>query len=142
MELTRYDDAASFLATAGAFLGAREAEHNLILGLSSRLEREPLLYGEPPYLAVVEDEGRIVGVAMRTPPHNLILSETEEDAAVGLSLSDARRRPTPPGRIGEGAGAAGTWRAAVVATPWLRDLSADRRRRPRRRARPTTGAMW
>ena len=37
MKLTRHDSAEGFLAHAGEFLGAREAEHNLILGLSSRL---------------------------------------------------------------------------------------------------------
>jgi hypothetical protein len=122
----------------GCFLGAREAEHNLILGLSSRLEREPLLYGEPPYLAVAEDEGRIVGVAMRTPPHNLILSEIEEDAAVGLFVEDAREAfDALPGVIGPKARVAqfangvarGRRRDAAA-----RDLSADLRRRPRRRA--------
>lgn len=145
MELTRCDDAASFLATAGAFLGAREAEHNLILGLSSRLEREPLLYGEPPYLAVAEDEGRIVGVTMRTPPHNLILSEIEEDAAVGLFVEDAREAfDALPGVIGPNARVAqfaNAWRAATGATPRLeiaqRIFAADHVDEPR----PTTGAM-
>jgi uncharacterized protein len=145
VELTRYDDAARFLATAGAFLGAREAEHNLILGLSSRLEREPLLYGEPPYLAVAEDQGRIAGVTMRTPPHNLILSEIEDDAAVGLFVEDVREAfDALPGVIGPKAPVAqfaNAWRAAAGATPRLeisqRIFAADHVDEPR----PTTGAM-
>jgi uncharacterized protein len=90
MKLTRHESADGFLAQAGEFLGAREAEHNLILGLSSRLRVAPLLYGEPAYFAVVEEGGRVVGLTMRTPPHNLILSEVGDDAAIDLLLEDAR----------------------------------------------------
>ena len=90
MELTRHETTDAFLAHAGEFLGAREAEHNLILGLTSRLRVAPSLYGEPPYFAVVEEGGRVVGATMRTPPHNLILSELDDLAAVGPLLEDAR----------------------------------------------------
>jgi uncharacterized protein len=90
MKLTRHESADGFLAQAGEFLGAREAEHNLILGLSSRLQVAPLLYGEPPYFAVVEEDGRVVGVTMRTPPHNLIVSEIDDHAAIGPLVEDAR----------------------------------------------------
>jgi uncharacterized protein len=90
MELTRYADAGDFLAHAGEFLGAREAEHNLILGLTSRLRVEPLLYGEPAYFAVVEEGGQVVAATMRTPPHNLILSEVDDLGAIGPLLEDAR----------------------------------------------------
>jgi RimJ/RimL family protein N-acetyltransferase len=90
MELTRHDTPADFLAHAGEFLQAREAEHNLILGLCSRLLVAPLLYGEPAYFAAVEDGGRVVGASMRTPPHNLILSELDDLAAIGPLLDDAR----------------------------------------------------
>jgi predicted GNAT family acetyltransferase len=101
VQLTRYESAGDFLARAGDFLSAREAEHNLILGISSRLQREPLLYGEPAYLATVEDEGRVVGVTMRTPPHNLILSEIDDEAAIPLVLEDARAVfDTLPGVVG------------------------------------------
>jgi predicted GNAT family acetyltransferase len=145
VELTRYEDAESFLATAGEFLGAREAEHNLILGLSSRLEREPLIYGAPPYFAVAEDEGRIVGVTMRTPPHNIVLSEIDDDAAMGAFVEDARDAfDFLPGVIGPQARAAqfaNAWRAVTGATPRLeiaqRIFAADHVDEPR----PTPGAM-
>jgi predicted GNAT family acetyltransferase len=90
MQLTRHETADAFLAHAGEFLGAREAEHNLILGLSSGLLVAPLMYGEPAYFAVVEQDGRVVGATMRTPPHNLILSELDDLAAIGPLLDDAR----------------------------------------------------
>ena len=101
MKLTRHDSADGFLAHAGEFLGAREAEHNLILGLSSRLRVAPLMYGEPAYFAVVEEGGRVVGATMRTPPHNLILSELDDLAAIGPLLEDARAEfGSLPGVVG------------------------------------------
>jgi predicted GNAT family acetyltransferase len=101
MEITRHETAGDFLGHAGDFLGAREAEHNLILGIGSRLVREPLLYGEPPYFAVAEEAGRIVAVTMRTPPHNLILSEVDDEAAIGPLLESARSAfDSLPGVVG------------------------------------------
>ena len=145
MRVTRHGDAQAFLSQAGEFLGAREAEHNLILGLCSRLERDPLMYGEPPYFAVAEDEGRVVGVTMRTPPHNLIVSELEEDAAVGAFVEDVREVfDTLPGVVGPKARTAqfaNAWRVATGATPKLeiaqRIFAADHIDD----ARPTAGAM-
>jgi uncharacterized protein len=90
MQVERHPDAASFLERAWDFLLAREAQHNLILGLSSRLRTEPRLYGEDPYFAVALDGDRVVGVTVRTPPHNLILSEFDDDAALSLIAADAR----------------------------------------------------
>jgi len=107
VRLTRHDSADDFLACAGDFLAAREAEHNLILGIGSRLQREPLLYGEPAYLVTVEDEGAVVGVTMRTPPHNLIVSEIDDRNAIPLLVEDARGVfGTLPGVVGPKAPAA------------------------------------
>jgi predicted GNAT family acetyltransferase len=145
VELQRFADAAGFLAAAGEFLGDREAEHNLILGLSSRLRHEPLLYGEPPYFAVIEDGGRAVGAAMRTPPHNFILSELDADEAVGVLVEDAREAfGELPGVVGpkeRAAQFANAWRAITGATARLeiaqRIFAADHVDEPR----PTAGAM-
>jgi predicted GNAT family acetyltransferase len=145
VELVRHADAESFLAAAGEFLGAREAEHNLILGIGSRLLREPLIYGEPAYYAVVTDSDRVVGAALRTPPHNLILSELEDDEAVSVIARDARQTfGSLPGVIGPKARAvqfANAWRAATDATPRLeiaqRIFAADHVDEPR----PTSGRM-
>jgi uncharacterized protein len=101
MELTRHETAGGFLAHAGEFLGAREAEHNLILGLCSRLRVAPALYGEAPYFAVVERDGRVVAATMRTPPHNLILSELDDLEAIAPLLEDARAQfGSLPGVVG------------------------------------------
>ncbi len=91
MRLERQPDATAFLERAGDFLLAREAEHNLILGLSGRLRDEPRLYGEDPYFAVALDGERVVGATMRTPPHNLILSLFDEDDALEPVAEEAQQ---------------------------------------------------
>jgi predicted GNAT family acetyltransferase len=101
VDVHRYAEAAEFVEHAGEYLAEREAEHNLILGLSSRLRRDPLLFGEPPYLAVVEEGGRVVAAALRTPPHNLVLSELDDEAALEPLTADVRSVfETLPGAIG------------------------------------------
>jgi uncharacterized protein len=145
LRLTRHENVDAFLADAGEFLAAREAEHNLILGLTSRLVREPLLYGEPAYFAVVEDDGRVVGASMRTPPHNLILSELDHDGTIPLLVADAHAAfESLPGVVGPKARAAEFARAWQVETGASSELGiaqrvfeADRVEEPR----PTGGSM-
>jgi len=107
MDVLRCHSADEFLERAGDFLVAREAEHNLILGLTGRLRENPLTYGdEAPYFAVVEDGGRVVAGAMRTPPHNLILSELDDERALDLVADDVRSRFSElPGVLGPRAAA-------------------------------------
>jgi hypothetical protein len=89
LEVRRHGDAESFLADAGGFLIEREAEHNLILGLSGRLRVDSRIYGEAPYFAVAREGGEVVAATMRTPPHNLILSEVDDESALEPLAADA-----------------------------------------------------
>jgi len=82
VHVERHADADSFLARAGTFLLEREAEHNLILGLAGRLRGDSRLYGAEPYLAVALDGDRVVAAALRTPPHNFVLSEVDDVGAL------------------------------------------------------------
>jgi uncharacterized protein len=88
MRVVRHSSAEPFLARAGRFLVAREAEHNLILGLAGRLRLEPQPYGYPAYLATVERGEDVVAAAMRTPPRNLVVSETDDEHAVDVIARD------------------------------------------------------
>jgi uncharacterized protein len=100
MRLNRYATVDDFLADAGDFLVAREAEHNLILGLCTNLRRHPELFEEAPFLATVTDaRGMVVLASVRTPPWNLVLSETDEPAAVD-PLADALAEEPLPGVLG------------------------------------------
>jgi uncharacterized protein len=88
MELIRPGSAKEFQTRAGAFLVAHEAEHNLLLGISAGLMVNPSFYPGENYFTVVEDDGAVVAAALRTPPHNLILSLTDPDAALEQIASD------------------------------------------------------
>ena len=79
---------AEFLERGGAFLLAREAEHNLLLGLAIAPLANPRRYGSDPYLAVVEADGRVVAAALRTPPYGLVLSEIDDARAVDAIAAD------------------------------------------------------
>jgi uncharacterized protein len=99
MELRRHVDVDGFLAAAGEFLVAREAEHNLILGVCSNLLATPEAYAAPPYLATVRAEDRIVAVALQTPPFQLVLSEIDDPAAIPVLADDLIDREIP-GAVG------------------------------------------
>lgn len=95
MQLIQLPDVDAFLERAGAFLEAREAEHNLLLGISSFLatltpQEDPVL--APRFAVVVDGSGAVVLATLRTPPNRQVLSETEELAAVDVvagALTDA-----------------------------------------------------
>lgn len=111
MELRCVGSVAAFLGLAGEFLAAREAEHNLIFGICSAMLGDPTIYPEPPYLGVVIDGDHVVAAAMRTPPHALILSETDVPEAIEVVLSDLVGTSLP-GVLGPAA------RSAAFAEHW------------------------
>lgn len=81
MVVRRFDDPEAFRDAATGFLVRDEARHNLLLGISSTLVQKPHLY-ELFDLWVVSDRDRITGVALRTPPYNLVLAQPSDDAAL------------------------------------------------------------
>jgi len=100
LQLDHFPEVGSFLAATGDFLGAREAEHNLMLGIAGTLRDAPEVYDDgPPLLASVAAGGAIVAVALRTPPYNLVLSEVDDLAAVDV-LADGLRAEELPGVVG------------------------------------------
>lgn len=95
MTVTRHETAVALLDAAGDYLVAREAEHNVPLGILATLRDQPGMYREPAYLATVHDAGRIALVTVRTPPFGPVLSEPgvpEEkvEAAVDALVADLR----------------------------------------------------
>jgi predicted GNAT family acetyltransferase len=100
LRVDRYARLGDFLAAAGAYLQAREAEHNLMLGIAGSLGNEPGTNDEArPLLATVMGGERVVAAAVRTPPRNPILSEVDEPAAVEV-LADALAGEELPGVVG------------------------------------------
>jgi len=74
MELVRFADPAAYYQHAQAYLLAREAQHCLPIGICTTLMAQPEYSREPPYLAVVQHGDHVVAAALRTPPHNAVLS--------------------------------------------------------------------
>jgi uncharacterized protein len=99
MQLRRYNEPGDYYHAAKAFLLQHEAEHNLIIGLASRLMQGGLPQYTNPYMAVVTDDaGEMAAVALMTPPHNLLLSRVLDDRACDYIASDLRERfPLLPG---------------------------------------------
>jgi hypothetical protein len=81
MLVRRFDDPAAFREAAVPYLTRDEARHNLVLGISSTLIARPALY-ELFDLWLVSDGADVAGAAVRTPPHNLVLAQPADDAAL------------------------------------------------------------
>ncbi len=73
MHLTQYDNVKKFWRDGAPFLLANEAENNLMISIIRSLLDDPTRY-DSPYLSVGADAGGdAAGVALMTPPHNLLL---------------------------------------------------------------------
>ena len=106
MELRRFRRIEDFYRRAERFLLAREAEHNLILGLCGPGRWQPARFDQQPYLAVVEQHGAVVAAAMMTPPFNLIISELATLEALPLIAQDVYQlHGTLPGVLAPSAAA-------------------------------------
>ena len=84
-DVVQHGHARELLALAGSYLEKRESENNLPLGLAYTLAGDPYYYGDdPPLLLSILESGEPVGVAVRSPPHRIVLSilDTEIDGAV------------------------------------------------------------
>lgn len=93
MNLTRFDDPQRFYDRMEGFLLQNEAANNMILGLARRLFNNTDPYGSrlPAYMGMVEANGVIQGVAIRTPPHGMIFSLMPDESPVPLFVDDLRQ---------------------------------------------------
>jgi uncharacterized protein len=81
MDVRQVEDPAAFLAAASPLLLADEARHNLILGIAGTLRDHPSHY--PDFgLWLADDGSAVVGAALITPPHNLVVARPREDEAL------------------------------------------------------------
>ena len=88
MRIERFDEIGKFAARVEPYLLAHEATHCLPLGLLATLPTDPLPDGETPYMALVEDQGAVALVALRTPPFGLILSLLAPGVAADRAATD------------------------------------------------------
>jgi predicted GNAT family acetyltransferase len=117
MEVRRLEDPAAFLAAASPLLIADEARHSLMFGIAATLRDQPDFYPEHG-LWLAQEGSQIVGAAVRTPPHNLVLARPREKAALDALAGGIDDEP--PGVIGalpEVEMFAGAWAARTGVTP-------------------------
>src|SRR5439155_18171605 len=87
MEVRAHHDPSAWLEAVLPLLMLDETRHDLCLGLVHTLVHHPSVYPSK-YLWSVEDAGTVVGAALQTPPHNLILGQPSAEGANDL-LADA-----------------------------------------------------
>lgn len=98
--VTRYPDAASFLARAEDWLMAREAENNLLLGLCEQLMSRGEGSADRHFLATVDGVGGLT-IAMLVTPYKAVVSRSEVSGAAALIAEDLFETGLPvPGALG------------------------------------------
>lgn len=105
MRVERFQHPREFLDRALPLLMANEAANHLLIGITNSLVTKPDLYGVQPYLAICrEGDGDVpVGVAIMTPPHNVLLAlmpESVIDAFVDDLLDQRLPHFSVPGVLG------------------------------------------
>ncbi len=116
LDLRRFDDIGSFEEAVLPFLMEDEACHNLLLGICSTIKGPDNPY-ERFDLWCVEKSGRVVAAAMRTPPHQVVLSRVDDPGALALLAEDVDD---------EAAGVLGDHHSARI----FADLWSERTRKP------------
>ena len=109
--IVRHPGPRPFLERAAPWLEAEEDRHNLILGLSAAAVRKPDTFADPLFVTVEEDD-TVVGCALRTPPHKLLLTAMplEAAASVGRLVADLYDDlPAVLGRVDSARAAAEAW---------------------------------
>lgn len=120
MEVVEFEDPREYRALVSPLLLRSEARHNLLLGVIGTLTDRPDVYPEYRLWCVWEDRNP-VAVAVRTPPHNVLLADTprpESLEPLARSLADAE--PDVPGFIGNeptGQRFASAWESATGIRP-------------------------
>jgi uncharacterized protein len=95
VRLYKFDSINKFWDKTQTYLLQNEAENNVLLGVLQTLRCNPDRYPDPPYLAIIENNGEIVATAIRTPPHKLLLSKASHLEGLTLVAQDLQREPFP-----------------------------------------------
>lgn len=116
MRVTRFEDPRQFATHVTPLLMAREAEHNLILGLATSLAARP---GQAdPMLYAVERDDEPVAAGVMTPGHPLVLSTAPDSAIAPLAArlaADGVKVPAASGPDETVAAFAVAWSAQTLA---------------------------
>lgn len=101
MKLNRFSGASQYYQRVKDYLLQHEASHNLMLGICNTLIRDPERFTHQPYLAAVEENDTILAVALRTPPHKLLVSRSAHPQALQVLVENLySQSEQPPGVMG------------------------------------------
>ncbi len=114
LELHRHSDARAFLLRAEPWLSTREIEHGGVLQSARQARVNDTGYERPIYWATIEDAGRLVGCAYRTPPFKVGVTVLP-DAAIAPLVADLAA--TYLGSIGGFSGPEPT--VSALASAWV-----------------------
>ena len=89
MQVVRHADARAFLERAERWLEASDMENALVLTSARNARVDESRYPKPVYWATVEDGGRIVGCAVRTPPYRLGVTALNDTAIAAVIVNVA-----------------------------------------------------
>ncbi|MFX1311510.1 MAG: GNAT family N-acetyltransferase [Promethearchaeota archaeon] len=93
MEANFYDDINKFYNLASLFLLKREIENALILSILDVLKGNIHRYGEEmPLLLLLREESIIKLIAVRTPPHDLLISYIDKTDCIDVLVEELLKR--------------------------------------------------
>ena len=82
LSVRRFETPEEFAESAMLYLLRHEAEHCLMIGLVAQAIENPHRWDGPVTFATVEREGTPLAFAIRTPPHNVVLSRVADPDAI------------------------------------------------------------
>jgi len=88
MKLYRFEDASAFHDRTQHYLLQHEPQQYVLLSFIKALIKSPERFPEPPYLAIVEEHGEIVAIAICPLPQHLVLSLIPNLSAVQMIADD------------------------------------------------------
>jgi len=114
LAIHRHADARAFLVRTEAWLASREIEHAVVLQSARQARANDTHYERPIYWATIEDDGKLIGCAYRTPPFKVGVTALPS-AAIPLVVTDLAA--TYSGTVGGFNGPEPT--VSELATAWV-----------------------
>jgi predicted GNAT family acetyltransferase len=115
MKLNHFKEVSQYYEHVKSYLLQHEAQHNLIFGILDGLINQPERFKHSPYLVTVEEDNRLLAVALWTPPRKLVLSRSLHPQALNIIAQDLQARqaviPGVTGLVDEALAFAQAWQA-------------------------------
>ena len=97
MRVLTYSDPKEFLVKAEPFLVAEPFSPSVIATVTTRIASGALAKSSDSAWLTAEEDSRVVGLAMHTPPHNMFLSRMRENVAFAIAREVAQSGRVPTG---------------------------------------------